>query len=190
MMKLNTYYNQLQTPEKTDKGTAHDYIEGYYSEVFSPIREKNINLLEIGVALGYSFDLWRGWFPNASLVSIDIETSQHVIDRINTVHNSKGFVQDAFTQKTLDLFEDNFFDFIIEDGPHSVETQLFASTNWVNKLKVGGKLIIEDIQNPDHDVPLIIAPVENNTNYEIKLFDLRPNKGRYDDYIIEITKLK
>jgi hypothetical protein len=57
---------------------------------------------------------------------------------------------------------------------------------WVPKLKSGGKLIIEDIQNFEHTKLLVEAAESLNLPY--KLFDLRQNVGRYDDVVFEVTK--
>jgi hypothetical protein len=84
------------------------------------------------------------------------------------------------------LFEDDYFDYIIDDGPHNVQSQIYAIENWLSKVKKGGKLIIEDIQGP-----LALTKLENlciSKDLDFKIFDLRKNKNRFDDIIISITK--
>jgi hypothetical protein len=51
-----------------------------------------------------------------------------------------------------------------------------------------GILIIEDVQSWDWIDTLKSAVPENLKKY-IKIYDLRPNKGRYDDIVFTIDKL-
>lgn len=174
--------------EITDKGTCHDYINGYYNNKFTSIKDEKITLLEIGVHYGFSMDLWMSWFTNANFIGIE----PIVLDGLNRHKENpkfKGMNLDAFCKETLDLIPDESIDIIIEDGPHTLPTQIFAADNWSKKLKSGGVLIIEDIQSPDSSVEEIIKNIKNDKNFEINLFDLRSNLGRWDDYIIEIKKL-
>ena len=66
---------------------------------------------------------------------------------------------------------------------------MFAAQYWSKKLQIGGRLIIEDIQNPEVDVPLVLSSIRDRTDLTHRLIDLRQSKGRWDDYIIEITKI-
>lgn len=172
----------------TDKGTDHDFINGYYNELFTPYKDKEFNMLEIGVQEGYSMDLWRGYFTKATLNAIDL-TWKSTVDRLNsTFEKTRAFLCNGYDTLALNLFRDNTLDFIIEDGPHTVATQIFAAQFWSKKLKPGGKLIIEDIQNPSTDCYAIVNPINNDPTLSFRIYDLRKNKGRYDDVIIEITK--
>ena len=56
---------------KTDK-----YFHGYhrfYEKFFQNIRNKNLNILELGVQRGYSSASFHTYFPNSNLYCIDIE---------------------------------------------------------------------------------------------------------------------
>ena len=77
---------------------------------------------------------------------------------------------------------DEIFDFIIDDASHKLEDQLKA-LRWLPKIKPGGRLIIEDIQDIDKAIPAFQA-----TGVAFNVIDLRHIKGRYDDVIIEIIK--
>lgn len=172
----------------TDKGTCHSYIENYYTKKFDSLKDKNITLLEIGIERGASIKLWKKWFTDIQIYAFDI--NKDAIGKLAGIKNVTGFCQDAFNEESLNFFNNDFFDIIIEDGPHTLESQIFAAKHWVKKLKVGGFMIIEDIQNPDGFVPQIIASIENKENYGVMYYDLRPFKSRYDDYILEITRIK
>jgi len=188
-MNLQDYYNTMQY--NSDKGSTHDYISGYYNEKFTSLKDTPLSLLEIGVQHGWSMDLWHGWFTNAQLYAIELDEQYRkgTIERINeTFKNAKGYMCDGYTTDALSLFEDNSLDYIIEDGPHTLTTQIFTAQNWTKKLKPGGVLIIEDIQSPDSHCSDIIKSIENDQNLSAKVFDLRSRKDRYDDVIVEITK--
>lgn len=186
-MDLFQFYHELHP--QSDKGTLHSYIFEYYNNLFTPLKDSKFNLLEIGIQEGYSMDLWRGWFTQAILFGIDLSFNE-TVDRVNnTFKNSKAFLRDGFVAETVSLFDNDSFDFIIEDGPHTVETQVFAAQEWSKKLKTNGLLIIEDIQNPDKDCETIIDSIKDRPELSIKVIDLRSRKNRYDDVIVEITRV-
>jgi hypothetical protein len=95
---------------------------------------------------------------------------------------------DAYQQATVDLFEDDFFDYIVDDGPHSVDSQCYAIEHYLCKVKPGGKLIIEDVQNAK-DIDQFIRSVNKVKDlvagYRHIELDI---KHRYDDRIFEITR--
>lgn len=171
----------------TDKGTYHCFIQEYYNQKFTPLKNTPICLLELGVEYGYSIDLWRSWFTDLTLVGID-PYQPNTIKRINSFPGSKGIEADGYTEETVNMFSDNTFDFIIEDGPHTLPTQIFAAKHWVNKLKPGGFLIIEDVQHPDTDVKSIVDEIKHIKNVQVLLYNFGLKTGRRDDVIIEIQK--
>jgi hypothetical protein len=169
----------------SDKGHEHNYISGYYTKEFAN-REAPIKLMEIGMGhYGGSIDLWLEWFVNGTIVLIENDKNLvdfyigkwGIRDRVEIIH------ADAYDINTLNMFEDNTFDWIIDDGPHTMESQIYSVNNWISKVKQNGKLIIEDIQ----DEKYINELNKVNTN-PYKLIDLRKDKDKYDDFIYEITK--
>jgi hypothetical protein len=171
----------------TDKGTVHCYVQEYYNKKFTPLKNKPIKLLELGVEYGYSMKLWLSWFTNADFIGID-PFQPETLSYFNTLSNCKGIEADGFADSTVSMFEDNTFDFIIEDGPHTLESQIFAATKWPAKLKSGGVLIMEDLQNPDSDVKAIAEQTKHMKDVQILFYDFRSKSRRHDDVIIEITK--
>jgi hypothetical protein len=174
---------------KSDKGTTHDYINGYYSKEFSSVRTNKLKILEIGVHRGPSMKLLRDWFVNSEITGIDPfgdSLPEGIADEIRKMGDITIIQDDAYTQKILDIFEDNSLDYIIDDGPHTLDSQLYSLNHWYKKIKSGGKLIIEDIQSLTALNTLVIEA--NDLDYEYTVFDLRENKNRYDDIIIEIIK--
>ncbi len=190
-MTFSEFYQSFES--KSDKGTTHDYIDGWYSNEFTQKREQNLKIVEIGVHTGESMKLLREWFINADITGIDtfnngnpesnVETIRKRIQNINIIE------KDAFTKEVLDMFEDNSIDYLIEDGPHTLESQLFSIEYWFKKVKVGGTMIIEDIQKLDRDKEKIDELCfKLGLSYEI--IDLRNNKNRYDDVLLIFKKIK
>lgn len=174
---------------KSDKGTTHDYINGYYSNEFTPIRNLKLKILEIGVHRGSSVKLLKDWFINSEITGIDpfgYGLPEDTANDVRKMGNIRIIEDDAYTERVLDMFEDNSLDYIIDDGPHTLDSQLYSLKNWFNKLKPGGKLIIEDIQSIiDLDK---LVHTSQLLNHPYNIFNLIENKNRYDDIILEIIK--
>ena len=181
-MNLSEQYKLNKIINTCDKGTRHDYILGYYQNEFEG--KTNINLLEIGVYKGASLLLWSNHFGESSKI-YGIDNKNLVMDEFINKPNIFFTLSNAYSTDEVEKFEDEYFDYIIDDGPHTLESQLDCVKLWFSKIKKGGKLIIEDIQNKQY--------LEKIKNYsesygDVKVFDLTENKGRYDDIIVEITK--
>jgi hypothetical protein len=134
----------------------------YYIEIFETIREKKIDLLEIGIGTiiqnaqssmantsirnykpGASLRSWQEYFPNANIYGGDIQTdTQFSEDRIKT------FLFDSTKKVECDTTLNNMkFDIIIDDGWHWYQAQLNTFDNLFDRVKSGGYYIIEDIEN-------------------------------------------
>ncbi len=174
----------------TDKTTVHDYMDGYYNEEFKD-PDKVTDILEIGVQNGGSLILWHQWFKNANITGIDV--LKECIDNYKQASFGVEFsrikiiIDDAYASTTASQHKDNSYDYIIDDGPHSLWSMQMAIELWMPKVKDGGKLIIEDLQHPEWFGELISHAAK--FGYEkYRTFDLRDNKGRYDDLIFELEK--
>jgi predicted O-methyltransferase YrrM len=172
-----------------DKGTCHNYIRSYYDGEFTPRRDEKLNILEIGVQYGGSTYLWSNYFSNAMVYGIDIEPQllpQYA--SIQEHERVKLIWGDAYEDSIVSGFPNQYFDYIIDDGPHTVSTQLNAIDKWLVKIKSGGKLIIEDIQSEEDLNTLLRSAWQNRLTKTVCIFDTRVSHGRYDDVIIEITR--
>jgi len=185
-MRLSEFYNQLSP--KSDKGTEHDYINGYYDAEFTPRKNEYIRIMEIGVLNGESINLWNKYFEDAmEIVGVDINITNQAISTIQP----KGYfpilkIGDAYSDEFAKVQLSDFYDYIIDDGPHTLQSQIQFIELYYPKIKKGGKLIIEDIQSKS-DLESIEQRLKE-LKYKYKVFDLTANKGRYDDILIEITK--
>ena len=188
-MTLTEFYNLQPEWNRTDKGTYHAYIQEYYTNIFSEIRNENLKILEIGVLDGKSIKFWNDWFTSAEIIGIDInQQSKPFID----ANDYKVIWADAYNKTFTELIQNCYFDFIIDDGPHTLDSQIYASTNYFKKLKINGLLIIEDIFdfNFVNEIENHVKNTLPSNSYEFRCFDFRKSKNRFDDVIIEIKRLK
>lgn len=182
--------NGFETAGGTDKATWHSY-DGLYEEKLSQYIDKEVSLLEIGVQYGGSALLWHDFLPLSKLVFIDVRDQVHPNIWTNMDKNRYDYhIMDAFNEQSVNQLKLQYpegFDIIIEDGPHTLESQIFTIKNYVPLLKEGGILIIEDIQNFEYGKTLIdsIGDLEHKS---IEFVDLRHIKNRYDDLLIVVKK--
>lgn len=177
-MSLLDLYNTYSVLEKTDKGNGHDYINSFYNTEFTPLRDTKLTLVEIGIAQGLSMKLFGGWFTNARIFGIDI--SSKYIDDIDNVMLLYG---DAYTDQIIEKFADDSIDYLIDDGPHTLQSQLDCVVKWFPKIKKGGTLIIEDIQNIDG-----YKPKFDELGIPYQIIDTRISSNKYDDVLLIFRK--
>ena len=176
MKSLLEIYNQDTSPDAHgDKGTAHSYIEHYYEDAFKPYRNKNITLLEIGIAQGQSLRMWREYFTNARIIGYDIRDNNVDCPGCELVY------KDATNSNSFN--EINNLDIVIDDGSHQFDHQLKSLIFLFDKLKSGGLYVIEDVQDIDSTAENFLS-----FNPNVQIFDFRNIKNRKDDIIIQILK--
>jgi hypothetical protein len=182
---------------RTDKNTIHSYLPLYQKLLISK-KETAKNVLEVGigdyyqgVTNGGSIKLWHDFFTNANVYALDICPLQRVWDGIRNndriiLHTSK----DAYNE---DFFIANFLyknikcDFMLDDGPHTLESMKQFIKLYSQIMTDDGILIIEDVQSWDW-IDILKNEVPEHLKQFIKVYDLRPNKNRYDDIVFTIDK--
>lgn len=142
MNLLDTF---LITNNQSDKELYHKYISNFYSEKFEKFKDKNISILEIGIQYGNSLKLWENFFTKDSQIYA-IDTIKYYVHSYSD--NVKIIIDDAYSEDTINFFkkENILFDIIIDDGPHTVDTQDCFLKNYQQLLKPNNSIIIlEDI---------------------------------------------
>jgi len=201
---------ELCTQFKCDKGAeSHHYYE-VYDNHFSPRRNDEVNVLEIGIWHGTSFDVWHEYFPNANIYGIDIFTrlkpEQVPALKKDRVHyligdSTKADIADKLNKKWNDIK----FDFIIDDGLHDPQANRLTFKHLFPFLQDEGQYFIEDAwplhimtsqqlnhswltKHPDRynhfEMEMFLEEIEQ---YKTEEFDLR-SKGNPDSYIFKVTK--
>lgn len=186
-MNLSEFYNQLEP--KSDKGTVHNYINGWYSDEFTPTKNESLTILEIGINQGYSINLFRKWFTNSRIIGIDNGEGVKRVDYdfINKIENVELIWGNAYSDAIINQFENESIDYLIDDGPHTLQSQIYCMQNWYPKVKKGGILIIEDIQLFDK-TKSIFEEYSSKLGMTMEIIDLRKTKNKHDDILLIFRK--
>jgi cephalosporin hydroxylase len=176
--------------DTTDKESIHSYLP-VYETILSPLRESAKRVLEIGIERGGSLKLWNDYFPNAEIMGFDIQ--EKVPDFLKNYPRIKTFKTNAYDTKLVSelIQKGYYFNVITDDGPHTLESMIFFAKYYSQLLAPGGVLIIEDIPS-DTWIQAIYGCVPSHMKPYCKAYDLRQNKGRFDDilFIIQLPKEK
>jgi len=135
--KISTHYG-------TDKSSKiHNYCEKY--EKWFPFdRLEPLKILEIGVLDGKSLLMWREFYPNATIVGIDIDPRckefQNVNDKIYVEIGSQD--NSDFLSQVVSTY--GSFDLILDDGSHMQSHIVFSFEHLFDSLKSEGIYVIED----------------------------------------------
>jgi SAM-dependent methyltransferase len=134
--------------ELAAKGYDTDKSEQYlrqYESMFGGLREREVQLLEIGVLRGGSLLLWRDYFPRGGLAGLDIEPVE-LDDPSGRIRLFQGDQRDTdlLTRIASEVAPDGF-DVVIDDASHVGEPTRTAFWHiFDNHLKPGGVYVIED----------------------------------------------
>jgi hypothetical protein len=180
---------------KTDKNTTHSYLE-LYESLLSKKKQTAQNVLEIGIGdfqykNGGSIKMWRDYFTNATIYGLDILSIDRVMDQL--LNDNRVILYTSTDAYNENFFYNNFlnknikFDFLLDDGPHTLESMFQFIKLYSQVLKNDGILIIEDVRSLEWIEELKNVVPENLKKY-IKVYDLRSNKNRYDDIVFTIDK--
>ena len=174
----------------SDKDTVHSYL-ATYDRLFSPKRLSAKRVMEVGIGGGGSIKLWRDYFVNATVYGVDITRDRREWPPLKQdpriiLHAGKDAYNNAFFKSTF-LDPGLTFDMILDDGPHTLESMKQYIRLYSQILTEDGILVIEDVQSIDW-IPELRNTVPEALKKYIQIFDLRKNKGRYDDIIFMINK--
>jgi len=136
---------------KLNKG--HGFSK-FYSENLNHLKDKKINILEIGSYAGASAASFKKYFTNSTIFCFDINIS-------NFIFKSKGIHVFGLDIKNLNKMNYilkeikknegfNYFDVIIDDGSHNLSDILFSFKTFFRQLKRNGIYIIEDYKFPNY----------------------------------------
>lgn len=174
---------------RTDKNTTHSYLE-LYEKLFEHKKETAQRVLEVGVQNGGSIKLWHDYFVNAQVYGVDIisydsmwEENKYK-DRITLFPSTNAYDPNFVTKQ---LVSRGKFDMVLDDGPHTLDSLIAFIQLYTPLLADDGILVIEDVQSWDWlDELKKVVPEDLQTC--IKIYDLRPNKNRYDDIVFTIDR--
>ena len=134
----------------TDKNTCHSYLDTY-NKLLTKKQYTAKNILEVGIFKGGSIKLWNEYFINAIIYGVDIMDIKNVNDilknnekiilytSINAYDNN--FVKTHFIDKKIT------FDFMLDDGPHTLDSMVSFIRLYSPLMTDDGILAVEDIQS-------------------------------------------
>ena len=181
----------------TDKDTFHSYIE-LYEQLLAPFVDKAITLVEIGIQYGGSMLLWQDYLPKAQFIFVDNVYSIHpkIPGRLDPERVTLLF-EDAYDYREHEchvrsvarLLPSGGIDFIIDDGPHTLQSQIDFLRIYLPSLNKGGVAVIEDVQDVQWFASLEAEAEKAGSEFTFERVDLRHVKGRYDDLVFVVKRL-
>lgn len=153
----------------TDKATFHNFTV-FYETHFKKLRDRPLNILELGICNGKSLLMLEEYFPRATIYAIDIdkESVKKYGPRIYT------YVCSQDDESTLhELFSDIEFDIIIDDGSHETLHQLKSFAILFKKVTSGGLYVCEDLHTS------LIRSYVNSETIPLRLFENYNGNGIY-----------
>ena len=136
---------------RATKEKGHGFSK-FYSNKLNHLKDKDINILEIGSFSGASAAAFKKYFKNSKVYCFDINIS-------NFKYSSKDinvFGLDISNKKKLDKtlqeigVKNEYFDLIIDDGSHNLSDILFSIKYLFKYVSKKGVYIIEDFKHPNY----------------------------------------
>ena len=150
---------QLIDNSSTDKNTTHSYLD-LYESLLSSKKETATNVLEVGIGdfkqtNGGSIKLWRDYFTNATIYGLDILGLDRVSDDLKNhnrvvLHTSTNAYDEVFFKSTF-LDKNLKFDFMLDDGPHTLYSMIQFIKLYSQVMKDDGILIFDDDDDNNND---------------------------------------
>jgi hypothetical protein len=144
---MHNSLSELYAGHKT--GKLSDKWELYldvYARVLAPLRDRPINLVEVGIQNGGSLELWSQFFPNAKmLVGCDVDPRCELLRYADPrIHVVVGPINERTTFDKIMRLADRF-DIFIDDGSHHSADINCSFYNYFHRVRAGGLYIIEDL---------------------------------------------
>lgn len=137
--------NQKYDTDKYDLG----YIDNFYDDFMVYYKNKPINFMEIGVYKSGSIKLWKDYFHEKSnIFAADV-------NYFTPIPGTTSIIGDMYSYNQVLKFSDEYFDLILDDGPHTFESFVLLIQRYYSKIKTNGVLIVEDVIESQWVEPLV-----------------------------------
>jgi hypothetical protein len=186
LLKVHDILNLGNISGSTDKEIPKQFISKIYDPLLIPLKYKPIKMLEIGVRGGGSIKLWLNFFESIELYGIDISGDVQ-FDIKEETPSQKKFIyisEDAYANNVFTKIPQKL-DVLIDDGPHTLESQTYFVANYIGLLNNSGLLFVEDIQAL-HWVDNLIRAVPKGFSGCVRLIDQRKETGIGDALVLII----
>ena len=135
------------------KTLAHGYSK-FYTKNLDHLRNKKINILEIGSYAGSSAAAFKKYFKNSKIYCFDVNISNFKYYSKDIKVFGLDISDEKKTKKILKnkIIQNNieFFDIIVDDGSHNLSDMIISFKYLFTYLKKKGFYIIEDFKFPNY----------------------------------------
>ena len=178
----------------SDKGAMHSYIE-FYESYFAK-KKTQVRLLEIGIMTGGSMHLWQKYFEKYFLVGMDLSPAWNQSRPFQSDLEADADIQLMFGVNSRvapipEALQEHQFDFVIDDGDHTVLAQMDTFRNYWPRVSPGGTYFIEDVigavQIETLQTFLVQYQQQHDQQFRIEHYQGFKNK-RADDQILAVTR--
>ncbi len=136
-----------------NKSPGHGFSK-FYEKYFSNLKNKKVNILEIGSYSGASAAAFAKYFINSSIFCLDLNLTKFIY-KSNQIY---PYGIDVTNYKMVENFlrkiylKNNIsdFDIIIDDGSHLLSHQLKSLNYFLKFVKKDGFYIVEDFKFPEY----------------------------------------
>ena len=184
-------YNRKYTDKfRNDPSCGHSF-----KTVYEPYLKDNISILEVGTQQGGFIKFCKDQLNNIFFVGADLYShpafgENNWIDEISYNDMADNFYNgNAFSEDFLNWISNNNllnkFDLVIDDGPHTLESQVWLIKNCSQLLSENGIYVCEDIASYNNAIE-----IQKNSPYPEHTFiwDNSNETGRFDDRCIIIDR--
>ncbi len=147
--KGEKYINQYTHPSKKTKNKiqAHGYSK-FYQDIFYPIKNEVLNIIEIGSFYGNASAALFFYFKKSKIYGADINPDmfRYKADRLKSLFvnsSSLSSIKNELINKNIK------FDIIIEDASHMLKDQIISLFYLFPILNKGGYFIVEELDFPE-----------------------------------------
>jgi predicted O-methyltransferase YrrM len=182
MKTLTTLANKYKSDKGTEYGHKHNFTD-IYDEYFINFKNEYINILEIGIQDGCSLKMLYEYFPNATILGLDIDDKTCFNnDRISCAildQSKKDHLEHLVKDINIE------FDIIIDDGSHHISDQQLSFGYLFPLLKSDGLYILEDLHTSLSDPGTVVygRPMENNLEKDNTTLHYLKNKPYVSIYL-------
>lgn len=182
LIATEKHLHMWQHPKGTDKQYPHSYLDEFYSRKLVGRRSLE-RILEIGIANGASLALWAYALPNCKVIGVDIQKINSPHPELLKISNVDTLVADAYSDSFLSILNEKF-DLIIDDGPHTLSSQVRAVQLYSRRLNPNGMLVVEDIAHGLRTARKIRKSCNKSIRRNLVYYDYRDKSNHFDNCMV------
>lgn len=155
----------------------HEFLGDKYTDIYhrylNHLRDKEFNLLEIGVRDGKSMKMWSEYFPKAKIIGVDIDPTCKQYETGNVEIHIGSQEDKDFVNKIIDQYGE--FAVVLDDGSH-INSMTIKSFQLLNNYTTDF-YIIEDLRNSYEDLTIDVQSwpgIQYNKDLDANNYITRP----------------